>query len=185
MADEDQYSPRGSLAKTSNWMNFYSAHSPFPFKDNVATGEEKKGGNLSVNEISLRFGADRRKAEKRGRWFIPLSETGVNVLKCWDERFRFWKKGRSLDEFFERNSKIRPRMVYLSHWYGNKKTKVQSFGLSIFTEKIKDVFFTVLPGEKEERFRCWNCIMLVLNIRRDFRLFFFFVGLERENSRGD
>lgn len=41
-------------------------------------------------------------------------------------------------------------MVYLSHWYGNKKTKVQSFGLSIFTEKIKDVFFTVLPGEKEE-----------------------------------
>lgn len=68
-------------------------------------------------------------------------------------------------------------MVYLSHWYGNKKTKVQSFGLSIFTEKIKDVFFTVLPGEKEE-----SSLLKLHNVGVEyssrFSTLFFFVGLE-------
>lgn len=58
-----------------------------------------------------------------------------------------------------------------------KKTKVQSFGLSIFTEKIKDVFFTVLPGEKEE-----SSLLKLHNVGVEyssrFSTLFFFVGLE-------
>lgn len=66
-------------------MNFNddSPHSPFPFKDNVATGEEKKGRKLGRDFSSWsRFGADRgRKADDLSHFRNCFSEE--QLLREW------------------------------------------------------------------------------------------------------
>lgn len=81
-------------------MNFNddSPHSPFPFKDNVAAGEErKKGGNLA--EISLRDLGLARTEDPRPMIFIPFSE--LFLRRTTPPRMVFshfcgktWRKGR-------------------------------------------------------------------------------------------